>query len=143
MVDVFISYKREERPRCERIYRKLMAMELDVWFDAHLTSGEQFRREITQAVNAAKAVLVLWSPASVESEWVLDEAGVGKTRNVLVAAQLGACDMPIGFGQTHYERLHEEAFADVHHGWLKVLDRIGRLTGRPGLVGYSTALAKA
>ncbi len=140
MVDVFISYKREERDRCERIYRKLTALGLEVWFDAQLTSGERFRREITTAVNAAKAVLVLWSPASIESDWVLDEAGVGQRRKVLVAAQIAACDIPIGFGQTHYEKLHNAAFDDHDTEWLKILERIGALTGRPRLKGFSEVL---
>jgi len=46
MVDVFISYKREERARCERIHEKLKALDLDVWFDVRLTAGKSFDREI-------------------------------------------------------------------------------------------------
>lgn len=69
MVDVFVSYKREERERCEYIVRRLRALELDVWFDARLTSGMSFDREIETTLRDAKVVLVLWSPRSVESEW--------------------------------------------------------------------------
>jgi hypothetical protein len=39
MVDVFISYKREERARCERIHEKLKALDLDVWFDVRLMAA--------------------------------------------------------------------------------------------------------
>jgi hypothetical protein len=142
MVDVFISYKREERGRCERIAKKLKALDLDVWFDARLPSGKSFDREIEGAIKKAKAVLVLWSPASVESEWVRNEAGIGKERGVLAAAQLAPCELPIAFRATHYEALHDEAFADDHLGWIKVLERIGELTGRPGIASYSKALGE-
>lgn len=142
MVDVFISYKREERARCERIANKLKALDLDVWFDARLPSGKSFDREIETTIKAAKAVLVLWSPASVESDWVRIEAGIGKARGVLVAAQLAPCELPIAFRTTHYETLYEEGFADDHPGWIKVLERIGELTGRPGIASYSKALGK-
>lgn len=143
MVDVFISYKREERARCERIAAKLKALDLDVWFDARLASGKSFDREIEASIKKAKAVLVLWSPASVESEWVRNEAGIGKERGVLAAAQLAPCELPIAFRATHYENLYDEGFADDHPGWIKVLERIGDLTGRPGLSGYSRALGQA
>jgi formylglycine-generating enzyme required for sulfatase activity len=143
MVDVFISYKREERERCERIHEKLKALDLDVWFDVRLTAGKSFDREIEEAVKGAKAVVVLWSPASVESEWVREEAGVGKARNVLAAIRISPCDLPFGFGTTHVEDIHEAEFADDHPAWLKILDRVGDLTGRTDLAAYSKALGQA
>lgn len=143
MTDVFISYKRQEKARCERIADKLKALELDVWFDARLESGKSFDREIEHHVNAAKAVLVLWSPASAESEWVRNEATIGKERNVLVAAQIEPGKLPINFTNTHFETLHEADFADDHPGWLKLLERIGALTGRPSLADFSRTLGSA
>ncbi|MFZ4121518.1 MAG: toll/interleukin-1 receptor domain-containing protein [Caulobacterales bacterium] len=134
--------KREERARCERIANKLKALNLNVWFDARLPSGKSFDREIESTIKKAKAVLVLWSPASVESEWVRNEAGIGKERGVLAAAQLASCELPIAFRATHYETLFEEGFADDHSGWIKVLERIGELTGRPGIASYSKALGQ-
>jgi len=143
MVDVFISYKREERARCERIHEKLTALGLDVWFDVRLTAGKSFDREIEGAVKGAKAVVVLWSPASVDSEWVREEAGVGKARGVLAAIRIAPCDLPFGFGTTHVEDIHEAEFADDHPAWLKILDRIGDLIGRPALADYSRAIGQA
>ena len=137
VVDVFISYKREERGRCERIHEKLTALDLDVWFDVRLTAGKNFDREIEAAVKSAKAVVVLWSPASVESDWVREEAGVGKARGVLAAIRIAPCDLPFGFGSTHVEDIYEEEFADDHPAWLKILDRIGDLVGRSTLPDYS------
>ncbi len=143
MADVFISYKREERARCERIHRKLVALGLDVWFDTNLTTGKNFELEIEQVVTRAKSVVVLWSPASTQSEWVREEARLGKQRDVLVAIQISPCELPFGFGSTHFESLAAEDFADDHPSWLKVLRRIGQLTGRPGLADFSQARGRA
>lgn len=137
MADVFISYKREERDRCEAIRDRLVALGLDVWFDARLESGSSFDREIEREVKAAKAVLVLWSPASVESRWIRNEADIGLSRGILVAAQIAPCDPPISFRDIHFEVLHERDFAHDAPGWLKILDRIGKLTGRANLVALS------
>ncbi len=143
MVDVFVSYKREERERCEYIVRRLRALELDVWFDARLTSGMSFDREIGTTLRDAKVVLVLWSPRSVESEWVRNEASLGKDREKLAAVQIETCELPIAFSSTHYETIHESDFGDDHPGWHKLLERVGQLTGRPALASYARALAAA
>jgi hypothetical protein len=143
MTDVFISYKREERTECQRIADKLKALGLNVWFDARLTAGDSFTTEIEREVRRAKAVLVLWSPGSVQSRWVRNEADIGRERGVLCAAQLKSCDLPIEFRDIHFETLHDPQFTDSHPGWIKLLERIGVLTGRTGLASYSRALAEA
>ncbi len=143
MTDIFISYRRDEQRECARIADKLQALQFNVWFDAHLASGESFTKEIEAAVKRAKAVIVLWSPSAVSSRWVRNEADMGRERNVLVAVQIKPCDMPIEFRDIHFDALHDPNFADDDPQWLKVLERIGRLTGRPGLAPYSKALGGA
>src|SRR5580692_11638042 len=131
MVDVFISYCREDRVRCRRIHEKLKALDLDVWFDTHLVPGRKFDRQIEQVLRSAKAVLVLWSAASVESDWVREEAAKGQARDVLAAIRLAPCDPPLGFGATHYEDIYNEDFPDDDAAWLKIVQRIAGLTARP------------
>lgn len=143
MPDVFISYKREERARCERIAAKLRALGLDVWFDAKLEPGKNFDREIEASVAKSKAVLVLWSSNSVDSQWVRNEAGFGLKYEKLVAARLAPCDLPLAFSAVHYEDLFDPAFQDDDPAWLRLLDRISKLVGRPSIVSYSQALAQA
>jgi len=143
VADVFISYKREERTRCERIATKLRGLGLDVWFDAKLEAGKNFDREIESAVARSKAVLVLWSPSAVDSQWVRNEAGYGLKNEKLVAARLHPCDPPLAFSAVHFEDLLNPAFQDDDPSWLRLLERISTLVGRPSIVSYSQALAKA
>ena len=41
MADVFISYKRKDRPLVEEIAARLRRLKLTVWFDAGLAGGEE------------------------------------------------------------------------------------------------------
>lgn len=139
--DVFISYKREERERCAEIYERLKALKLEVWFDARLEPGTRFDDEIEQAIRAARAVLVLWSPAAARSEWIRNEATVGKSRNVLSSAFIQPVELPIAFLSTQTEDLSQPHFRDDSPGWLSTLRRLGGLVGRPGLDAYAQLLA--
>lgn len=142
MPDVFISYKREERPRCLEIHDRLAALKLDVWFDARLDPGTRFDDEIEAAVRSAKVVLVLWSREAARSEWIRNEATIGKARKVLSSAYIQPTELPIAFLGTQTEDLSLEHFPDDWPGWLSTLRRIGSLVGRPGLEPYSRLLAR-
>lgn len=130
MVDVFISYKRDERARAQRIANKLQALGLDAWLDARIPSGVSFDAEIERALIAAKAVLVLWTPGAVASDWVRNEANAGKERGVLVALMLSPCELPIAFRSVQYEPLLNSNFEDDDPAWIRTLERIKDLVGR-------------
>ena len=69
-MDVFVSYKQEEREAEQIIASSLADLKLDVWFDTNLRAGGSFDEEIATALQAAKAVLVCWTHAAIQSEWV-------------------------------------------------------------------------
>ena len=74
MSDVFISYKQQEREAVGIIADALYDLKVDVWYDTKLRTGDSFDKEIANALNAAEAVLVCWTPAAIQSEWVRAEA---------------------------------------------------------------------
>lgn len=135
--DVFISYKRDERAEVEAIARAFEALKLKVWFDAELRSGTSFDQEIERQVRSARCVLVCWSPGAVASDWVRAEATIGRQRDVLAAVMLRPCDLPPPFNLVHAENLTS---GPAGEGWLRVLERVGGLTGRPGLAAFALAL---
>ncbi|MBI1188238.1 MAG: TIR domain-containing protein [Alphaproteobacteria bacterium] len=140
--DVFISYKREERAGVAAIAQRLNALKLSVWFDARMQSGAAFDEEINRAVRGAKCVLVCWSPGAVESVWVRAEADIGRTRGVLAAAILSSCDLFPPFNLIHTDDLRA-GVGPQNPEWLKLLERIGALVGRPGLAAYENAHDRA
>jgi hypothetical protein len=131
--DVFISYKREERARVEIIADALHKAGFSVWFDAHLEPGSTFDSEISRQVRGAKCVLVCWSRASVESDWVRSEAAEGRRRRALVACFLEPCDPSVPFNLVHAEDLSSGVLDRYNPAWVKIVSQIGRHAGQPDL----------
>jgi len=137
MADIFISYSRSDRDRCIAIRDALAALKLGVWYDAGIGAGASFDREIEREIEAAKALLVLWSAASAESDWVRNEARTGKERSGLIAVQLEPCQLPLEFRSVQAELLPAGAEGTDNPVWLGIVARIGDLLGRPGLAEYA------
>jgi len=100
MSDIFISYARENRAQAERI-AKALARYWSVWWDPNIAAGQTFRKVIREEINKARCLVVLWSRTSVDSEWILDEASLGKRRGILVPVCIDGVDPPLGFGEVH------------------------------------------
>src|SRR5690349_4123654 len=101
MADVFLSYSRHDLRRARPIIKALEAAGLSVWWDRRLIGGSEFSKEIREELDAAGAVVALWSSRSVNSPWVLDESARGRDSHRLVPAILDGTDPPLGFGQIH------------------------------------------
>jgi adenylate cyclase len=71
----------------------------EVWWDRHLHGGSRFATEIDKALKDAEAVVVLWSPTSIDSAWVQDEAAEGRDSGRLVPVSLSLAKPPLGFRQ--------------------------------------------
>ncbi len=140
MADVFVSHSRSDRPKVEPIVAALRGLGLEVWFDVELAAGASFAEEISRKVQRAKAVLVLWSLRSVESEWVRAEALVGRDRDVLVPAFLEVIDLPPPWNTSHTEDLSRWKGDQSDPAWQKIVTRIAQLTGRPELLAKRPSL---
>src|SRR5205823_8655832 len=70
-----------------------------VWWDRHVHGGANFSNEIERELKDADAVMVLWSPASLGSAWVQDEAAEGRDPGRLIPATLDSVKPPLGFRQ--------------------------------------------
>lgn len=148
MADVFISYKRDERPAVEEIAARLRALGLRVWFDAGLSAGESFNDEIDREARAAKLILVCWSPTARDSKWVKSEAMIGFEQDKLAAIHVAGPDgfsPPAPFNTVHAEDLRAwiSAPSEAHAGWRSVLRRIGKLCARLDIESYGALDAQA
>ncbi|GGY53931.1 toll/interleukin-1 receptor domain-containing protein [Parvularcula lutaonensis] len=99
MVDVFVSYSREDKEKVRIIAEELQRAGLRVWWDPHIKTGAGFREEITQNLTAARVVVVVWSRTSVASRFVCDEADEGAQYDRLYPALVDLVDIPLGFRQ--------------------------------------------
>jgi len=111
MADIFISYSSQHRDlTCElatAIEQRFGAG--SVWWDqAGLRAGDRFSPEITRALDAAKAVVVVWTQGAVTSDWVYAEAvRAGNQRKVVTvhADDLDLNLIPLPFNVFHTCRM--------------------------------------
>lgn len=96
MSDVFISYAREDREQADRIARGLQAMGLTVFWDNEIPPGQTWADYIESKLNQCNAAVVLWSEHSTKSQWVREEARMGRSK--LIPAKLDVAEPPFGFG---------------------------------------------
>jgi TolB-like protein/Tfp pilus assembly protein PilF len=95
---IFLSYAHADKPRAQRVAAALQR-DFTVWWDELIEGGSRFARSIDEALDAADAVVVLWSTNSVESDWVRDEATHARDRHRLVPLSLDGTKPPLGFRQ--------------------------------------------
>ena len=96
---LFLSYAHADAKRAQQLAAALMTRGYVVWWDALIEGGAQFAKSIREALEAADAVIVLWSRTSIESDWVCDEAAQGRDRRRLVPLSLDGSLPPLGFRQ--------------------------------------------
>jgi hypothetical protein len=97
MADIFISYAQADRAIARRFAAALESHGLSVWWDQRLHSGQPFDRIIEDAIDAARAVVVLWSKHSAKSDWVRAEAAAGLEAKKLVPVRIDSSKPPLRY----------------------------------------------
>ena len=94
---IFVSYAHEDRARAQAVIHVLEKAGCHIWWDGLIVAGAAFATTTEQALEAASAVVVLWSRAASVSHWVRDEATRGRDRGCLVPISLDGSEPPLGF----------------------------------------------
>lgn len=98
MSDIFLSYASRDRSKAIEIARELEKIGWSVWWDRKIPPGKTFANVIKEAIDNSQCIVVLWSEASVTSEWVQNEASEGLRRGTLVPAMIDApIEIPFEF----------------------------------------------
>lgn len=130
MADVFVSYASSEKDKARLVAESLEAAGFSVWWDRALKPGETFDKVIQREIDQAKAIVVLWTKASVESQWVREEADVGRQREALVPLLMDEVTPPIGFGRVQAAHLHDWTGDPKSPEWIEVVESVQSLVGR-------------
>ncbi|MBN8737168.1 MAG: TIR domain-containing protein [Xanthomonadales bacterium] len=101
MADVFISYARADKARVAPLVSAIEARGWSVWWDPEITPGQEFDDQIDAEIDAAKAVLVVWTPTSVASRWVRGEAREAAERGILVPVRFEQARLPMDVRAIH------------------------------------------
>ncbi len=95
MADVFVSYSRNDKARVALLVAAIKAKGWSVWWDPSIAAGQEFDDQIDAELQAASAVLVVWTPSSVTSRWVRGEARDAADRGILVPVRFDDARLPI------------------------------------------------
>jgi uncharacterized membrane protein YhaH (DUF805 family) len=122
MTDAFISYAREDAAHAERIAHGLEAMGLDVFWDNEIPPGQTWADYIEGKLSKCAVAVVLWSANSTKSQWVREEARMG--RGKLIPARLDASEAPFGFGDVQAADLSSWGGESNHPEWRRFADAV-------------------
>ena len=109
MANIFISYASEDCDRVEPLVALLEGAGYSVWWDKHLQGGTVYSKKIEAEIQKAELVVVIWTQASARSQWVADEAEIGRRQSKLLPVALDGIEPPIGFRQIHTVALTTDA----------------------------------
>lgn len=97
MSEIFISYSKHDRRHAESLAYWLEQHSYDVFWDRKLLAGQVWPKEIEKALGDAKAVIVMWSETSIDSNWVKNEANDAAEREILIPVMIDDSKMPLPF----------------------------------------------
>lgn len=142
MASVFLSYSRDDVERIRPLAAALERSGHEVWWDRHITGGEEYAGAIEQALESAEAVVVAWSASAVKSAWVRDEAAHGRDTHRLVPVTVDGCGPPLGFRQFQTIDLCKWNGRTTSPALRPLLDAVEKARRQPGTPTGTAAAAR-
>jgi hypothetical protein len=127
MADIFISYASQDRSRAQTLAQGLGALGWSVWWDREIPLGKSFDEVIEKELKEARCAVVLWSAASVASEWVRNEASEAKRRGILIPVFLDAVEAPLAFRLVNGADLRDWSGDPADAEFERLGERVGEL----------------
>jgi adenylate cyclase len=140
MADVFMSYARTDKARVAPLVAAIEAQGWTVWWDPDIAAGQEFDRQIAAELKAAAAVVVVWTPQSVESRWVRGEARDAADRGLLVPVRFSGAELPIDVRAIHTTDLDGWGDDPKSPQVLELLRALGAMINRRGAAKASAAI---
>ncbi len=131
MVNVFISYSRENQALVRQLAEAVKREGYSVWWDDELPPHLSYGDVITEKIGAAKAAIVVWSESAAASEWVRAEADVARGQKKLIQTSIDDRMPPMPFNQIQFASIGDWHGEDDHPGWRKVKASLAALCGAP------------
>jgi hypothetical protein len=132
MADIFLSYAREDETRARTLASALGSRGWSIFWDRRIPHGRNFRKHIDDQLDSARCIVVLWSKASLVSQFVLDEATEGLNDGRLVPALIEAVRQPLGFRGLQAANLADWSSAETPHDEFdRLVSSIGEIVPPP------------
>jgi TIR domain len=131
VADIFISYAREDAVRAHELADAFVSLGWSVWWDDSIRVGAPFDQVIDQQLDMAPCVVVIWSTASVASNWVRAEASAADEQGKLVPVSFEYdLRLPVRFRQLKAAHLTSTDLLEPSDDTSQLLADIADLTGK-------------
>jgi len=110
----FLSYSRINQDFAKRLAKELKSEGFDLWFDQmDIPAGARWDREVERALKECEIFMIIMTPASVDSENVLDEIGYAiDTGKQFLPVLLENCEVPFRLRRFQYVDFTNKDFDD-------------------------------
>ena len=129
MVDVFISYSRDNQAVVRQLAEAVSREGYSVWWDDELPPHLSYGDVITEKIGSARAAIVVWSKSAAASEWVRAEADVARGQKKLIQTSIDDVMPPMPFNQIQFASIGDWRGEPDHPGWRKVKASLDALCG--------------
>lgn len=126
---IFISYSRQDVDFARRLMAAFGARGWTVFLDARMPGGIDWQDELDAAIDAARAVVVIWSARSMQSDHVRSEVARAYQRGTLVPVRMEAIEPPAAFARLQCVDLSSWNGADCPPELMMALE--ARFSGQP------------
>jgi adenylate cyclase len=133
MPHVFVSYARSTEAQARQVSDALRRLGHEVWRDDELPAHRSYSEVIEERLQAAGAVVVIWSAEAVKSQWVRAEADFAREKGTLIQASVDGSHAPMPFNQIQCADLSQWDGKSDTPGWLKVAGSVAALIGPGGV----------
>jgi hypothetical protein len=123
MSGVFLSYSRGDRDFANAIIRGLRSVGVSVWWDEDMHSID-WNKELERQIVELATVVVLWTPGSVNSDNVKDEARLGLENSKLINITLGLPKPPYPYDRVNGLPLDDWKEHEANSAWTRLVQSI-------------------
>jgi hypothetical protein len=129
LVDVFISYSRDNQSFARQLADAVRREGYSIWWDDQIAPHLAYGDVITEKIGSARAAIVIWSASAAASEWVRAEADVARGQKKLIQTSVDGIEPPLPFNQIQVAAIGDWRGDEGHPGWQKVKESLAALCG--------------
>lgn len=138
-----MSYSHKDTDIVRDLVRFVEAEGFSVWWDHTIPPGKTWDDVIARGIREAKACIIVWSPDSVISDWVKEEATLAKEAGKYLPIQVGTDQPPMGFRRIQAANLSQWKGNAQDPQWRLLITEIANLVRGDGVGGSTGPLAAA
>lgn len=132
MADIFLSYASQDLQTILPLARALEQEGWSVFWDREIPLGKTWRQVLDKELSVARCVVVVWTEASVDRRWVLEESEEAQRRGILIPVFMDRVEAPRGFREVQGALLLGWKGKSNHEEFVRLCGACREIIGAPG-----------